>query len=241
MTETRIWLDVPFGEKDAAKQQGARWDAEARRWYAPRADMTGLAPWAPQPELPAVLPGEDRSFGSGLFVDLIPKSCWFSNVRTCIADKDWERLRRLVVNRAGHRCEACGQGENRDVKRWLEAHERWEYEDTTQVQRLKRIVCLCTDCHTTTHFGLARIKGLDGQARAHLRSVTGMSERDTADHIDAAFAVWIDRSAREWTLDLSILIDAGITLAPPPDAAARVTTAESALREARVADRRTPR
>ena len=85
----RIWLDVPFEQKDAAKAAGARWDPAARSWYAPRPGMTGLAAWAP---MPGLLPGEDRGFGTGLFVDLVPRSCWFSNVRSC--DRiDWERLR----------------------------------------------------------------------------------------------------------------------------------------------------
>jgi len=43
----------------------------------------------------ALLPGEDRSFGSGLFVDLVPSSCWFTNVRSCVDRRDWERLRRM--------------------------------------------------------------------------------------------------------------------------------------------------
>ncbi len=31
----RVWLDVPYEEKDAAKAGGARWDPQALRWYAP--------------------------------------------------------------------------------------------------------------------------------------------------------------------------------------------------------------
>lgn len=31
----RVALNVPFGEKDAAKGLGARWDADARIWYVP--------------------------------------------------------------------------------------------------------------------------------------------------------------------------------------------------------------
>jgi hypothetical protein len=34
---------------------------------------------AVQPDLPGLLPGEDRQFGRGLFVDLVPESCWFTN------------------------------------------------------------------------------------------------------------------------------------------------------------------
>lgn len=238
MVAERVWLDVPFAEKDAAKEQGARWDPDARRWYAPAPDVPGLARWAPQPDLPEVLPGEDRSFGAGLFVDLVPRSCWFTNVRSCVAKKDWERLHRLVVDRAGRCCEACGRSENREAKRWLEAHERWDYDDVRQVQALKRIVSLCTDCHTTTHFGLARIKGKADQALAHLRSVTGMSEVEAEDHISEAFDVWQRRSRRSWTLDLTILTNAGIALAPPPEAAARVAAAEDVLRRARADERR---
>jgi hypothetical protein len=89
----RAWLDVPFGEKDRAKACGARWDPEARRWYASRTGIPALARWAALPPLPDPLPGEDRTFGSGLFVDLVPSTCWFTNVRTCVVPRDWQRLR----------------------------------------------------------------------------------------------------------------------------------------------------
>jgi hypothetical protein len=74
MSGNRLWLDVPFAEKDAAKAAGAYWDPAARRWYAPRPKMTGLERWVALPDVPNPLPGEDRSFGSGLFVDLVPSS-----------------------------------------------------------------------------------------------------------------------------------------------------------------------
>jgi Domain of unknown function (DUF5710) len=76
----RIWLDVPFRENGMVKAAGGRWDPAARRWYAPRSRLPRLQGWVALPDL---LPGEDREFGSGLFVDLIPSSCWFTNVRSC--------------------------------------------------------------------------------------------------------------------------------------------------------------
>ncbi|MFE6959552.1 DUF5710 domain-containing protein [Streptomyces sp. NPDC057696] len=42
----RIWLNVPFPEKDQAKARGARWDAKERRWYAPQQGMASLHRWA---------------------------------------------------------------------------------------------------------------------------------------------------------------------------------------------------
>lgn len=237
MPTKRLWLDVPYSEKDEAKALGARWDAAAGRWYAPRPGMTALERWAAAPEVPDLLPGEDRSFGSGLFVDLVPSSCWFTNVRSCVSTRDWERLRRMITRRAGLRCEACGRGEDRARRRWLEAHERWAYDDESRVQTLRRLVCLCTDCHTATHIGLAGIRGRGEEAAAHLAAVTGMSTREVEQHIDAAFRLWEARSTMTWTLDLSMLTDAGITVQPPPEAAQRVRAAVEGLDAVRPAAR----
>ncbi|WP_209314277.1 DUF5710 domain-containing protein [Streptomyces bohaiensis] len=239
MAAERLWLDVPFAEKDMAKAAGARWDPAARRWYAPRPGMADLLRWAAGAEVPELLPGEDRSLGRGLFVDLVPSSCWFTNVRSCVAERDWERLRRMVHGRAGQRCEACGAGPDRAARRWLEAHERWSYDEARRVQTLRRLVCLCTDCHTVTHFGLAQVKGRAAEARAHLMRVTGMSEAGADRHIAAAFATWRERSRLTWTLDLAMLTDAGITVVPPPEAADRVAAAREAL-DAEEAGRETP-
>lgn len=33
MKSTRLYLDVPYKEKDEAKSLGARWDPEKKKWY----------------------------------------------------------------------------------------------------------------------------------------------------------------------------------------------------------------
>lgn len=230
MADNRIWLDVAFAEKDEAKAQGARWDPAARRWYAPRAGMTALDRWQARPDVPDLLPGEDRNFGSGLFVDLVPSSCWFTNVRSCVDQRDWERLRRMITNRADQRCEICRRGQDREARRWLEAHERWAYDDSSKVQVLRRLICLCTDCHTTTHFGLARITGKSSEAFKHLCTVTKWPVTQADQHIDAAFALWKTRSTITWELDLSILSEAGIALTKTPPATERADLAGKILR-----------
>ena len=46
--DRRIYLIVPYAEKDAARSLGARWDGEARAWFAPPgADLTPLKKWLP--------------------------------------------------------------------------------------------------------------------------------------------------------------------------------------------------
>jgi hypothetical protein len=159
--------------------------------------------------LPAVLPGEDRSYGAGLFVDLIPRTSWFRNVRAAVDPADSDRLRRMVYRRAGLRCEACGA---RRVQ--LEAHERFIYDTRAAIQRLVRLICLCTACHQVTHFGHTRLLG-DAAAQAainHLQTVTGMTAAETERHIRDAFALWERRSRTPWRVDLSMISDAGIGL-----------------------------
>ena len=54
------FLDVPFKEKDEAKALGARWDAGAKKWYAPDGtDLAIFSAWVPagsKASAPVVLP-----------------------------------------------------------------------------------------------------------------------------------------------------------------------------------------
>jgi hypothetical protein len=137
----------------------------------------------------------------------------------------------MITSRLGERCEACGQTADVPTGRWLEAHERWVYDEPTGVQTLRRLICLCNQCHTVTHFGLAQIKGQADEALARLRTVTGMTDQQAKTHRSHAFSPWRERSTREWALDLSMLTNAGVTLAPPPGSSNRVHIAKQTLRE----------
>ena len=227
----RVWLDVPYGDKDAAMALGARWDPEARRWWAPAERVEALAAWAPAPELSHLLPGEDRSFGSGLFVDLVPSSCWFTNARSAIDARDWERVRRMITSRAERRCEACGAAEDRSQGCYLEVHERWAYDDVAMVQTLRRLVCLCSRCHICTHLGYARITGRGSIALKHLAAVNGWTIAQASGHADAAFDLWRRRSVQAWALNLSILTAAGIGTREP-DRTTRKQAATDGLAQA---------
>lgn len=184
----------------------------------------------PPAALPELLPGEDRGFnpapgGAPLFVDLVPASCWFTNVRSNIAPADWDRVRRMVYGRAGNRCEACGAGADRARRIWLEAHERWEYDEHPvdepfagfgmPVQRLRRLVCLCTRCHETTHLGLAGLRGNHERAFDHLCAVNGWTRAQGRAHVAEANELFEERSRVEWLLDLNILLFAGVQVVPP--------------------------
>lgn len=213
-----ILLSVSFSEKDQAKALGARWSQEKRSWYMPDHlsddERKGLSKWLPGEESAiSEIIGEDRSFlGTSLFVDLIPSSCWFKNVRHSVTPESWDSLRKIIYARANYKCEICGAEKNTQIQRYIEAHERWSYDDQSGVQKLQRLIALCSDCHTVTHIGLAKIRGLGDEALCHLMKVTGMSHREAETHVLEAFRIWGIRSEKEYRLDLSILTDSKIQL-----------------------------
>jgi hypothetical protein len=171
-----------------------------------------------------------------LTVELVPQTCWFSNVRDQVSREDWDRIRRQVYELAGERCEVCG---GRGSKHPVECHEVWEYDETTCVQRLVRMVALCPACHEVKHMGLAGIRGRGEIAAAHLAEVNGWTPQVTAVYIDQAFAVWEGRSDRTWSLDVSALAAYGIDpaiLAEANGTSARDRSTTAAVATAEVRD-----
>jgi exodeoxyribonuclease VII large subunit len=44
----RTYIDVPYRQKDAAKQKGARYDMSSKRWYVPDGlDLADFKQWLP--------------------------------------------------------------------------------------------------------------------------------------------------------------------------------------------------
>lgn len=47
--QAALYLNVPFAEKDKAKNLGAKWDASRKKWYVPRGlDLSGFSCWWPE-------------------------------------------------------------------------------------------------------------------------------------------------------------------------------------------------
>lgn len=142
-----------------------------------------------------------------LTVELVPQTCWFSNVRDQVSPRDWDRIRRQVYESAGRCCEVCG---GRGPRHPVECHEVWEYDEAVGVQRLVRMIALCPACHEVKHIGLAGIRGRADLAREHLARVNDWPPEVADRYIQEAFATWRSRSARSWALDISSLAAYGI-------------------------------
>lgn len=199
-------LEVPYTEKNEAKVLGARWNSDLRTWYVPDGvDRALFERWVVPNSLSiTAAPVAARATRKHpLFVDLIPRSAWFSNLRSELTAAEWESVKKATYQAAGYCCEACsGQGPNHPV----ECHERWEFDLAKKVQTLLGTVALCPDCHEATHFGLADVRGRGQAARKHLQAVNCWSDSETTLHIRAAGELWKLRSTVKWTLDARWLV-----------------------------------
>ena len=158
-----------------------------------------------------------------LTIELVPKSAWGRNLRTLLEsykrtttdaspNASWDFLRKQAYANAGNRCEICS---GRGPKWPVECHEVWEYRapvlgSSVWTQRLTRLIALCPDCHMVKHIGLAKVRGTDKVAIAHLKLVNGWTDVQVAQHVLEANAEWVERSKKTWVLDLGGLLDYGV-------------------------------
>ncbi len=136
-----------------------------------------------------------------LKVELVPNSCWYSNLRSLLKPSDWDIVRKDAYARAEGRCMTCG----RKVKR-LEAHERWLYDEQKAVQKLTDVVALCHSCHECVHLGRTTLMGREKEACSWFMKVNGCSYTDYLHHVGEANKDHARRNlVNEWSLDLTFL------------------------------------
>lgn len=138
--------------------------------------------------------------------ELVPKTSHFQNLRSLLTSTSWDKIRKEVYKRARYRCEICGGAGS---KHPVEAHEIWEYNDETGIQKLTGIVALCPTCHQCKHFGLSvKRGGISTQERLlkHMAKVNRCSYNDTVRMVEKAFEVWAIRSQKLWTLDVEYIL-----------------------------------
>lgn len=147
---------------------------------------------------------------SRLSIELVPATCWYTNVRSNVSRKDWERCKDFVKERSGRRCEICGGVGSRYP---VDCHEIWAYDDERQVQTLVGLIALCPACHEVKHLGRAMRLGNGDRAIAHLCRVNGWSPTRAEAYCMKVFQIWRLRSQMQWTLDISYLKQLGIEAA----------------------------
>lgn len=144
-----------------------------------------------------------------LTIDLVPKSAWYSNVRSMVDREKWDKIRNISYRLANHKCEICGDtGKNQGFNHDVECHEIWEYVNPdvskrSGSQNLISLISLCPLCHKCKHYGLAQMRGEEELIREHLMKVNGITQNQLDRYIDAEFEAWVNRNYFKWHTDIS--------------------------------------
>jgi hypothetical protein len=141
-----------------------------------------------------------------LTIELIPKTCHYSNVRTTVTKQEWNKIRFISYEKANNKCEICGDvGKNQGYKHNVECHEIWEYDDTNHVQKLVGLISLCPICHQVKHIGRAIAMGRHQLVYNQLMKVNKWTPKQVESYILKCFETQKERSKYQWKLDISIL------------------------------------
>lgn len=222
--EARIWLPVSTSRAREMIELGARVEKERGR---------GSRLWIPVSErgkLDAFLPLAFRRKATKFAFPPIRHNAAKQNLWSMFDDSSWNHIRTTAYDRAGHRCQICGkQGgslwsrlatpDERKRGRTVECHEVWDWEvpdpaSGVGIQKLKRLLILCPDCHLSFHEGRtlqeARKAGIEAEAADYIKARRMLLNRCDGETIDAQVAVdaeaWeATKSVRTWVVDLSHL------------------------------------
>jgi len=109
-SQNKTYLVISFDDKDHAKSLGARFDFDKKMWYAPnKKTKDALLPFYREYKPFDGFVGEDRTFGGNqLFIDMIPSTTFYKNVRAMIYKGDWTVIRNYIYDRVSRKCECCG-------------------------------------------------------------------------------------------------------------------------------------
>ena len=133
--------------------------------------------------------------------ELVPDSCWYSNLRSILSKAQWDVVRKEAYSRAGGKCMICGAPSAR-----LEAHEQWEYDEENNIKKLKDVVAVCKSCHEVIHIGRTSLMGGEECACDHFMKVNGCNYAEYRKALGEANEAHRRRNkVSEWKLDLSYL------------------------------------
>lgn len=133
--------------------------------------------------------------------ELVPDGCWYSNLRTMLSKKEWDMIKKYAKERSGGKCSICGR-----QTQYLDAHERWSYDEENKVQKLEDVVCVCKTCHSVIHIGRTSLMGNIEKAEDHYMKVNGVSYAQMKADLRLATEEHQRRNRiDEWALDLTWL------------------------------------
>ena len=136
-----------------------------------------------------------------LQIELVPDSCWYSNLRSILTPTQWNAVRKSAYAKANGKCMICGAPASR-----LEAHERWSYNEDARIQKHEEVIAVCKNCHEVIHIGRTQLTGKGREAEEHFMNVNGCTYAEYRKALGRANEEHRRRNTvAEWKLDLSVL------------------------------------
>ena len=141
---------------------------------------------------------------------LVPRPLWGRSVYNRLPRKQWESLRRTVLEVAANTCTHCAE----QYDSHMVCHEVWTYDDVKHVATLTAFEIVCRDCDSVLHLGKSLLIGAKkhdegsaergDQAVKQLMKVSGITKRQANTLIDDAFGRWMDRSKHKtWAVKIA--------------------------------------
>ena len=129
----------------------------------------------------------------------IPKPLHGLSPRTIMGQEWWDKIRKEVYASTGFHCAACGVHQSAaQYKKWLEAHEFYDFDYEKGTATLKEIVPLCHFCHSYIHSGYLNVRYSKGEITrdiyqsilVHGRKLTKDLKRPQIPGVVAAWSDW---------------------------------------------------
>lgn len=161
-----------------------------------------------------------KNYNIKLELDLIPKPCWYLNLRKIFTREEWQMVRDNIcsISNTNNKCSICGEYSNplNLVNKYLEAHEVWEYEELDYGLgiykiKLNNILPLCTMCHRSKHYGHSQLMGWSKSVDEHIKKINGFTDEALQLYLKNEVGLYYTRSnaIKHAILDLSKLNDLG--------------------------------
>lgn len=137
-----------------------------------------------------------------LTINMIPPRGWGKNIRTIRGIDVYDKVRRICYQRAGYRCEICG---NVGQKHPVEAHEEWSFDLHSRKQALVNLLALCPRCHKVKHYMRSVKNGEEKLVRRHIMKVNKWKPRKLKKYLDEYNTQFHYLYTINWEVDISFV------------------------------------
>ena len=149
--------------------------------------------------------------------ELIPASCSGLAYRDFLGKYNWDKLKKIIKEKAGYKCELCGVYPNGTYENRLEVHEFYSYDDENNIVSLSKLITVCNNCHRSIHYfssslALPFVYYLRNGKLLHMvrhidriKNLLKMSEDDIIIVLENLFKITYERSLKIWQMDHTLL------------------------------------